>query len=141
MPHRRRHIRVPVHGEVTLFSRGKIFLQTEASNISAGGICIAANSHILDQIDYQIRVITTPYNLIEFSGQPVHKSGKAIGMKITDIDTGNLESIRKLVEDFQSTDDFIRKIDEDNIIDDWIADDAGEELAITFEPIQTKGKT
>jgi len=64
---------------------------------------------------------------------PVYQSDNSIGMKITSIDKDHLHSIYKLVEDFQLTEDFIKHIDSGNIIDDWLTDDSGEDLSITFE--------
>jgi len=135
MLYQRLHIRVPASGEVILLAGESVRLRASAINISAGGLCISAPSHILDQDEYQIQIFTPAYGEIEFSGLPVYQSEESIGIKITSINDNNLREIYKLVEDFQLTEDFIKHIDEHNIIDDWFADDAGNDLSITFETI------
>lgn len=138
MLYQRLHIRVPASGEVTLSTGEEIILQANAINISAGGIRISAPSHLLDQQEYQIQVFTKPYGSVRFYGLPIYQSENSIGIRITSIDKDNLHTIYKLIEDFQLTEDFLRHIDENNIIDDWFADDSGNDLGVTFESVESE---
>ena len=52
--------------------------------------------------------------------------------------TNHLKIIYQIVGNFQRTDDFIKYIDERDIIHDWLVDESGEDIAITFETEKEK---
>lgn len=137
MIYRRLHIRVPASGEVTFLTGEKVILKTRTENISAGGIGMSASSHILDKHEYQVKIYTESHDIIRFFGVPVYQSENGIGIKITSITEDNLDLIYRLIEGFQLTEDFIKHIDQNNIIDDWFTDGSGNKLEVTFESSKT----
>lgn len=133
MQYQRLHIRVPASGSVIL-SVGKI-VRVEASviNISAGGLCITAPSDQLERDEYHIEVTTASHGKIKFSGLPVYQTEESVGIKINSIDRENLKTVYEVVESFQLTEEFIKHIDEQDMLKEWLVDDAGNDIAITFE--------
>ncbi len=140
MRYQRLNIRVPASGEVNLSIEGEIKVEANVINVSAGGLCITPPSHLIDQSEYQIEVNTKSHGKICFSGFPVYQSQESIGIKITSIDKDQLKTIYQIVGNFQLTDDFIKYIDERDIIHDWLVDESGEDIAITFEADLEKSK-
>lgn len=136
MRYQRLHIRVPATGQVILSDRDGIKVQASVINVSAGGLCISAPSHLIDENEYRIQILTPSHGKILFSGFPMYQSSESIGIRITFIDRDHLKKINQIVENFQITEDFIRHIDEEDIIDDWFVDDTGEDITITFETDQ-----
>jgi hypothetical protein len=127
------HIRIPASGKVMLTLPREIRIQAEAINISAGGLCISTSVDLLEDEEYLIEITTSDRGIVRFSGIPVYRYGRNVGFQITDISSVNLEKIHQLVEDFQLTEEFIKHIDEHDIIREWFVDDAGNDLAVTFE--------
>lgn len=136
MRYQRLHIRVPATGKVFLSNPEGIKVQASIINVSTGGLCISAPSHLIDENEYQIQIITPSHGKILFSGLPVYQSTECIGIKITFIERDHLKKINQIVENFQITEDFIKHIDEKDIIDDWFVDETGEDITITFETAQ-----
>ena len=139
MLYKRLHIRVPVSGRVILSVGHRVRVKASAIDISVGGLCIAAPSYLLDQDEYHIEITMPSKEKIRFSGLPVYQTDKSVGIKITSIETKNLKIIYQLVEGFQLTEDFIKHIDERDILADWFADDAGNKLDISFETESEEG--
>lgn len=133
MRYQRLHIRVPVSGEVILSVGKEIIVEASAINVSAGGLGITAPSHLIEQTEYQIKVITSSNEKIRFSGFPVYQTADHIGIKITAIDKENLQSIYQIVGQFQVSDEFIKHVGERDIIHDWLVDESGEDIEITFD--------
>ena len=140
MKYQRLHIRVPASGNAILLEKGDVKVEASVINVSVGGFCITAPSHLIDQHDYQVQVITPSHGKIHFSGVPVYQSFESIGIKITSIEKEQLQIIYQIVGRFQLTDDFIKYIDERDIIHDWLVDESGEDIAITFEADPEKSK-
>ena len=113
-------------------------VEASVINVSVGGLCIAAPSQLVDKQEYQVQVITSSHGNIHFSGVPVYQTFESIGIKITSIEKDQLKIIYQIVGSFQLTDDFIKHIDERDIIHDWLVDEAGEDIAITFETERDK---
>ena len=139
MHYKRLHIRVPVSGRVILSAGHRVRVKASAINISVGGLCIAAPSYLLDQDEYHIEITMPSKEKIRFSGLPVYQTDKSVGIKITSIENRNLKKIYQLIEGFQLTEDFIKHIDEHDILEDWFVDDAGNNLDISFETEQEEG--
>ena len=133
MQYQRLHIRVPVTADVTLSVGDEVKIEARAINISAGGLCIATPSHLLGEQEYHITIITKESGKIGFAGVPVYQTESSVGIKITSIDKGDLRTIYELVEGFQLSEDFIKHIDKHDILKDWLVDEAGNDLSVTFE--------
>ena len=129
-------------GSVILVAGHRARVKASAINISVGGLCIAAPSHLLDQDEYHIEITMPTKEKIRFSGLPVYQTEKSVGIRITSIESKNLKKIYQLVEGFQLTEDFIKHIDEHDILEDWFVDNAGNNLDISFEtePEKNDGK-
>ena len=138
MKYQRLHIRVPASGDAVLLKKGDVKVEASVINVSAGGLGITAPSHLIDQHEYQIKVTTPSHGKIHFSGVPVYQSFESIGIKITSIEKEQLKIIYQIIGSFQLTDDFIKYIDERDIIHDWLVDETGEDIAITFETEKEK---
>ncbi len=133
MRYRRLHIRIPASGDVTLTNDAEIIVKSTIINVSAGGLCISAPSHLIDQNEYQIEVITPFHGTFHFSGFPVYQTFESLGIKITTIAKDQLKIIYQIVGNFQLSDDFIKYIDQKDIIHDWLVDETGEDIEITFD--------
>ena len=133
MKYKRLHIRVPVTGGVLITQKERITVEADIINISAGGICIASPSHQLEDGEYNVELLIPSSGKITFSGFPVYQTGDYVGIRITSIDPDYLKKIYQLVEGFQLTEDFIRHIDQGDILNDWFTNESGEEISITFE--------
>ncbi len=133
MRYRRRHMRVPVSGDVILLDGDGIKAEASAINISVGGVCITAPGRPIDQKEYQVQIITTTRVKIHFLGFPVYQNNTAVGLKITAIEKDQCKKIYEIVESFQLSDDFIKSIEEKDIINDWLVDKSGDDIVITFE--------
>ena len=140
MQYQRLHIRVPATGEVILRVGNQVKIAARVINISAGGICITAPSHVLGDTEYQIEILTETEGKIRFSGFPVYQTDSSVGIKITSIDRAYLKAIYRLVEGFQLSEEFIKHIDEHDILKDWLVDEAGNDLSVTFDTSLTKEK-
>ncbi|MGI9536659.1 MAG: PilZ domain-containing protein [Desulfocapsaceae bacterium] len=133
MRYQRLHIRVPASGEVILSVRGEVRLTAKIIDVSIGGLRITADSRLIEQQEYQIQIITPAHGNIEFTGIPVYQKGESIGIRIASIDQDHLKTIYQMVESFQITEEFIKYIDESTIINDWLVDESGAHVSITFE--------
>jgi hypothetical protein len=139
MSYQRKYLRVPLAGAVILSIGTKVLGKAIAINISAGGVCLSLRSSRLHFEDYQIEIITTSRGVVKFSDLPVYQTEKYTGFKLISIDDKNFEIIKKIVGDFQLTEDFIKHIDQHNILGDWLVDDEGNDLVITFESTEICG--
>ncbi len=133
MQYQRLHIRVPATGDVVLKAGDRVKIAADVINISAGGLCITAPSHVLEENEYHVEIITSEGGKIIFTGFPVYQTETSVGIKITSIDKDNLKTIYQLVEGFQLTEECIKHIDKHDILKDWFVDEAGHDLSVTFE--------
>jgi hypothetical protein len=140
MQYQRLHIRVPATGEAILKIANQVTVAASVINISAGGICITAPSHALEDNEYYIDILTKEEGKIHFAGIPVYQTETSVGIKITSIDKEDLMAIYRLVEGFQLTEEFIKHIDEHDILKDWLVDETGNDLSVTFETGPKKDK-
>ncbi len=127
------HIRVPASGKVILSVGKEVRVEATVINVSAGGFCVTAPSHLLEQVDYHVEIVTPLCGKIHFSGFPVYQTEDNVGIKITAIDKDNLKIIYQLVMDFELSEDFIKQIKERDQLKDWFVDESGNDLSITFE--------
>ena len=133
MQYQRLHIRVPADGEAILKIGDQVTVAASMINISAGGVCITAPPHELEDSEYFIEILTKEEGKIQFSGFPVYQTESSVGMKISAIEKKDLKTIYRLVEGFQLTEEFIKHIDEHDILKDWLVDEAGNDLSVTFD--------
>ena len=140
MQYQRLHIRVPATGDVILKVGDRVRIAASVINISAGGICITVPSHVLGDTEYHIEIMTEEEGKIRFSGLPVYQTSSSVGIKITSIGKDDLKAIYRLVEGFQLTEEFIKHIDEHDILKDWLVDEAGHDLSVTFDTGSTNEK-
>jgi hypothetical protein len=133
MKYTRLHIRVPAAGGAMLVRGNHLTVKAEIINISAGGIRITSPSFRLDDGAYRVELLIRSTGRIVFSGFPVYQSTHSVGIRILSIEPDHLKKIYQLVEGFQISEDFIRHIDQGDIINDWFTDESGEEISITFE--------
>ena len=133
MSHKRIHIRIPVIGNVQLVNRNGVVVQARTIDISMGGLRIGNASAPMKNAEYEVNITTAGRGVISFRALPVHIHEDFAGFKIVDIDSKDLRAIYHLIADFQSTEDFIKHIDEGNILHDWFIDDRGDKLNVTFE--------
>ena len=140
MKYQRLNIRVPASGDSILLGKDDVKVEASVINVSVGGFCITAPSHLIDRHEYQVQVIIPSHGKIHFSGVPVYQTFDSIGIKITSIEKDQLKIIYQIVGSFQLTDDFIKYIDDRDIIHDWLVDESGEDIAITFETEKEKDK-
>ena len=140
MKYQRLHVRVPASGDAIFLEKGDVKIEASVINVSVGGFCVTAPSHRIDQHEYQVQVITPSHGKIQFLGVPVYQTFEGIGIKITSIEKEQLKIIYQIIGSFQLTDEFIKYIDERDIIHDWLVDESGEDIAITFETEEEKDK-
>lgn len=140
MKYQRLHIRVPASGDAILMEKGEVKVESSIINVSVGGIGITSPSRLIYKHEYQIQVITRSHGELLFSGSAVYQTTKSIGIKITSIEKDHLKTLYKIVEGFQGTEDFLRQIEEKGIILDWLVDESGEDITITFETDKEKDK-
>lgn len=133
MRYQRLDIRVPASGDAILSNKGDVKIEASVINVSVGGFCISAPSQLIDKLEYRVQVITPSHGKIQFSGIPVYQTFECVGIKITAIEKDQLNIIYRIVSSFQLTDAFIKYIDERDIIHDWLVDEKGEDITITFE--------
>lgn len=133
MSHKRIHIRIPVIGDVQLANKQGAVVRARTIDISMGGLRIGNPSRPMENTEYEVKITTADRGVISFKALPVHIHADITGFKIVDIDNKDLQAIYHLIADFQSTEDFIKHIDEGNILHDWFIDDRGDRLNVTFE--------
>ena len=133
MYYKRLHIRVPASGKAVLSDREGIRVEATLINVSAGGFRITVPGHTLDHTDHHIEIITPSRGKIQFTGVPVYQTEENVGIKITAVEIDDLKKIYQLVQDFQLSEDFIKQIEEQDLLKDWLVDETGNALTITFE--------
>jgi HKD family nuclease len=133
MLHKRINIRVPFTGEAKLFSKSGAVIQARAVDISIGGIRITNHSIPLENTEYTIKISTAGRGIVKFRATLAHENEEAAGFKIIEISSKDLQTIYHMIADFQATEEFIRYIDEYNILSDWFIDSYGKYLDVTFE--------
>jgi len=135
MSHTRVAIRVPIIGKARLLQSSDLVIEARAIDISAVGIRVSNLSQRLADVDYLVEVTTVSRGNLRFTARPVHGNSDFAGLKITEITSNDLKKIYQVITDFQATEDFIKHIDQSEIIDDWFSDESGEQLDISFEVV------
>lgn len=133
MAHKRIYVRVPIAGEAVLSNAHGVQTTTRTIDISPGGIGVSVPPITLDQEEYQIKVTTREGERIKFTATLIRNDTHSVGFKTSDIDKNNLQTIANLVAEFQGTEEFIKQIDERDLLEQCFIDDDGNEVAVTFE--------
>jgi hypothetical protein len=108
-------------------------IQARTIDISMGGLRLGNLSKPMENTVYDVTITTAGRGVIKLQAIPVHASEDIAGFKIVEIDKKDLQAIYHLIADFQSTEDFIKHIEEGNILHDWFIDEQGDKLNVIFE--------
>ncbi len=77
--------------------------------------------------------MTTRLLRIEISARLVRVDDTIAGFQTLQIDPNSQEIINNLVLEYQTTPDFIKQLDEYNILEQQVVDEEGNEIEVTFE--------
>lgn len=102
-------------------------------DISVGGLAITGWPPSRQSNEYLVNVKTSSGVELQLMGSIIHQNNRITGFKTVAIDSKNLKTIHKIIEEFQTSEEFIRQINEKNIITDWFVDENGDELDFNFE--------
>ena len=133
MGHKRIYVRVPLSGEAVLSNSNKPTIKARTIDISQGGVAITAFSDEVSSANYRIEILTETGQRIEIFAQLVRVDESVAGFQTLQIDQKSQEIIKNLVFDYQTTPDFIKQLDEYNLLDDKVVDEDGNEIEVTFE--------
>lgn len=137
MGHKRIFVRVPLSGEAVLSNSGKPTIKARTIDISQGGVAITAFSDEVSSAEYRIEILTETGQRIEIFAQLVRVDDTIAGFQTLQIDEKSQEIIKNLVFEYQTTPDFIKQLDEYNLLDDKVVDEDGNEIEVTFEKDST----
>jgi hypothetical protein len=133
MKYQRLHLRIPLIGDAILSNDKNVKVMAHTVDVSQAGVGITAPSSPLENTEYQIEVNIHDRGSIRPTASLIHHSKLSAGFKTTYISAEDLQIIRDLIAEFQTSEDFITYIEEHNILDDWLGDTDGTEFDITFE--------
>lgn len=133
MGYKRAHIRIPLQASATLSCRQSRRVKAKTVNISAGGIGLSDDAPPLKNTEYHVQIETNSGECFSLLASVVYKNTKFSGLKTIFIDRGSMHTIKDIVARFQSSDDFINHIAQQDILDDWFVDDNGRKLDFNFE--------
>lgn len=133
MAYKRADVRVPISGEVVLSDKNGIRITTSARDISPGGFGVNNPPTPLEPALYQVSITTEAGRIIQLKATLVHKSATITGFKTSEINSRNLEIIAELIAEFQTTDEFIKQIDQHDLLQQNFIDDDGNEISVTFD--------
>lgn len=133
MTQKRQQARVPISGQATLSNEHGITLTATTKDISPGGVGLLKPETPLTEKEYRIRVDTEDGRQIHLMATLIHSSDTTSGFQTSDIDDKSLQIITELVLEYQTTDDFIKQIDEFDILKQKYIDEDGNEVSVTFE--------
>lgn len=133
MGYRRFYVRVPFVAEATLLGRQRQSIKARTVDISEGGFCITAAEEALSEPEYHIRITTAGGDILEMKARPVRQNGDCTGFQTLEMDRHAREVITLLVFEYQMTPEFIRQLDEFDLLYQRFIDDQGNELEISFD--------
>lgn len=132
MSYKRIHVRVPIQGEAHLLSCTDTAIKAQTIDISHGGVAITSPDVPLTEDTYEIIITFKDGKEIKLAAYLVRQENGVLGFKTDKIDSDSLQIITDLVFAYQETNDFIKQIDEHNILGQSFIDEEGKELDITF---------
>ncbi len=130
--YRRIHVRVPVSCEVSI-SHPDSNIKVKMINISQGGIAVTAPAQPLPEQIFQIEITTEDDRTLYIEGLLLRQNDDHAAFKTLKISQQDLEYILKLVDEYQSTVDYVHQLDQHNMLQQKYIDDDGRELEVTFE--------
>ncbi len=133
MTQQRRQARVPISGQAILSNDQGICITATTKDISQDGIGINKPTDSLAETEYQIRISTDTGRQIHLRATLIHSSIHTTGFKTSDINKKNLQIITDLVAEYQSTEAFIKQIDEHDLLKQKYIDEDGNEVSVTFD--------
>lgn len=133
MGHKRIFVRVPLSVDATLSNSTQPTIKARTIDISQGGVAITAFSNDIPSDEYQIDILTETGQQIEIVARLVRVDDSVAGFQTLQIDKESQEIINNLVYEYETTIDFIKQLDEFDLLDDRVIDDEGNEIEITFE--------
>ena len=134
MNYKRIHIRVPLSGKAVLSnSEDGFHFTAQTINISEGGVAITDASQELQPKEYQIAVSTENGQTITLTGLLLRQKDNDAGFKTTNIKNEDLKIIMNMVEEYQSTPEFLEQLTDHDMLQQNFIDDEGNELEVTFD--------
>lgn len=134
MGYRRIFIRVPITCRATLVNKDQgVHLSVQTINISQGGLALSTIKDSLPTGTYHIDIITEEKGHIELEAELLRQTDELIGFQTTEISSKALDTILTMVEEYQTTPDFIDQLTEFDMLQQNYIDDEGNELEVTFD--------
>lgn len=134
MGYKRRHVRVPIDGEVSLSNGQNKAHKASTFDISSGGIGVIIPLVTPIKLDkYDFNVTTTAGQEMQLTATLVHHNKQRAGFQTATINNESLQIISDLVAKYQSTNSFIEQIDKHDLLEQQFIDDAGNKVPVTFE--------
>ncbi len=133
MAHRRRQVRVPISGRAVVSNNDGISITANTKDISKDGLGIEKPTAPLTPTEYQIQIRTDTGKQIQLKATLVHNSSQTTGFKTSQINEKNIKIIADLVAEYQTTDDFIKQLDEHDLLEQKYIDEDGNEVIVTFD--------
>ncbi len=134
MGYSRIYIRVPLSGSATLINTDQdIRFTVQTINISQGGLALSTIEDELPGGTYHIEIITEENGTISLDAELLRQTDKLLGFQIRKISAESLETILLMVEEYQTTPDFIDQLTQYGMLQQSYIDDDGNELEVTFD--------
>ncbi len=133
MGYRRIHVRVPFVADATLPGKKKEGVKARMVDIGEGGFCITEPSDVLAESYYHITITTAGGDQFGMFARLVRQDGNIAGFQTVEMDSRAREVITLLVAEYQMTPEFIRQLDEFELLSQRFVDDQGNELDISFD--------
>jgi c-di-GMP-binding flagellar brake protein YcgR len=130
---RRIYVRVPLIAKAILSNGNGPVIKARTIDISQGGVAITDFSGKISEAEYLIEIVTEEKQHIEFQAGLVRVEKTIAGFQILQIGEKCREIIQGLVFEYQKTPDFIKQMDEFDLLE--AVDEEGNAIQITFEKI------
>jgi len=134
MSYRRIHVRVPLEAKALLSSERTPVIKARAIDISHGGVAVTdMPATALPEAEYHIEVTIQDGRKINLTASLVRQTNKLAAFQAFHIDQKSWKIIRELVFSYQETDDYIRQMEKYRLLDNYLVDDSGNEIDISFD--------
>ncbi|MCB2173986.1 PilZ domain-containing protein [bacterium] len=134
MSYRRIHVRVPLEAKALVSSEQTSVIKARAIDISHGGVAVTdMPAAALPEADYHIEVTIQDGRKINLTTRLVRQTDKLAAFQAFHINQRSWKIIRELVFNYQETDDYIRQMEEYRLLDNYLVDDSGNEIDISFD--------
>lgn len=134
MNDRRTHVRVPIEAEAFLSSEQTSVIKARTIDISHGGVALTdVSATVLPATDYRIEVIIQDGRKISLTARLVRQTSKIAAFQVFHIDQKSWQIIKELVFSYQETDDFIKQMEKYRLLDNYLVDESGDEIDISFD--------